>query len=101
MTDHFPTDDVVAAVTRHMNGEHAADNAVICRGVGGHPEVESAVMTGMDASAIEFRAETPSGPIMIRIPFSRTLRERAQIREEAARMFHESVSATGDEPGAL
>lgn len=90
MTEWQLTDDVVDAVTRHMNGDHATDNVTICRGLGGRPDTESATMTGMDATAMEFLATTPSGDAIVRIPFSSTLRDRVQIREEAARMVRES-----------
>ena len=90
MSEWQLTDDVVEAVTRHMNGDHGADNVTICRGLGGRPDTESATMTGMDETAIEFLAVTAGGDAVVRVPFSAPLRERAQIREEAARMVRES-----------
>ncbi|WP_436794253.1 DUF2470 domain-containing protein [Actinospongicola halichondriae] len=92
MADDFLTDDVVRAVAHHMNTDHADDNAIICRGVGGQPDVLRAEMTGLDLAAIEFRAETDSGPVDLRIDFAERLVDRAQIRAEVARMFHESVA---------
>ncbi len=96
MSDDFLTDDVVRAVAQHMNADHAADNVVICRGVGGHPGVQRAEMTGLDLDAVEFRGDTDSGPVVVRIPFAERLVDRAQIRAEVARMFHESVALRGD-----
>lgn len=90
MTDSFLTPDVIDAVVRHMNGDHAADNVVICRGVGGRPDVETATMTGLDEHAIEFSAETADGAIVIRIPFDRPLRERPEVREAVAQLFRRS-----------
>lgn len=87
-----PTPDVVDAVVAHMNGDHVDDNAVICRGVGGHPEATGARMVGLDREAAEFEAETPGGPVIVRIPFAEPLADRAQIRAEVARMFHDSVA---------
>ena len=90
MTEWQLTVDVVDAVVRHMNGDHAADNVTICRGLGGQPDTEAATMTGMDDTAMEFLASTPHGDTTVRIPFSSPLRDRVQIREEAARMVRES-----------
>lgn len=90
MPESFLTPDVVRAVVDHMNGDHAEDNVVICRGLGGRREVESATMTGLDEDAIEFLAQTPSGPITVRIPFGEPLRDRPQVREAVARLFHRS-----------
>lgn len=90
MPESFLTPEIVDAVVAHMNGDHADDNAVICRGVGGHPEVETAVMTGLDERSIAFLAQTASGPIEVSIPFDEPLGDRPQIRDAVARMFHRS-----------
>lgn len=100
MTDgSFLTDDVVAAVTAHMNGDHAEDNVVICRGVGGRPDVETATMAGLDLDAVTFAVTTTDGGTdEVRIPFSSPLEERRQIREEVAQMFHDSAAQLGLPP---
>ena len=95
MTGPFPTPDVVAAVMAHMNDDHAEDCVVICRVLGGRPSTTAARMTGMDAAAIELLAEGPDGFEAVRVPFSTTLTERAQVRAEVARMYHESAAALG------
>lgn len=89
------TDEVVAAVTAHMNGDHAADNVVICRVAGGRGETTSAVMVGLDGEAVEFLTEGPDGQQLLRVPFSSPLADRAQIRAEVARMYHDSAAALG------
>ena len=94
------TDEVIAAVTAHMNGDHAADNVVICRVAGATPDASAARMSGLDLDAIEFTATTPTGESVVRIPFAQRLGERAQIRAEVARMFHESAAALGLPPRA-
>ena len=85
------TDDVVAAVVTHMNGDHADDNVVICRGAGGRPAVTQARMTGLTAEAIVFAATEPGGEVVVRVPFGAPLSSRAEVREHVARLFHESV----------
>ena len=89
------TDDVVAAVTAHMNGDHAADNVVICQVAGGRADTTAADLVGLDGDAVEFRTDGPTGEQLVRIPFSSTLADRAQIRAEVARMYHESAAALG------
>ncbi len=92
------TPEVVEAVMAHMNGDHAEDCVVICRALGGRPDTIAARMSGMDAEGIELRATGPHGELPVRIPFSEPLTERAQVRAEVARMYHESAAALGLPP---
>lgn len=100
MTDGgWLTDDVVLAVTAHMNGDHAEDNVVICRGVGGRADVETATMTGLDLEAVVFAVTTTDGGTdEIRVPFSSPLEDRPQIRAEVAQMYHASAAQLGLPP---
>jgi putative heme iron utilization protein len=87
--------DVVAAVAAHMNGDHAEDCVVICRVLGGRDDTTAATMTGVDGDGVEFLATTTEGNVTVRVPFSEPITERAQIRAEVARMYHESAAALG------
>jgi hypothetical protein len=98
VSDRWLTDDVVAAVLAHMNGDHAADCAAICRGLGGRPGTTRARMTGLDLEGFEFLATDAEGDHVVRVPCSSPLADRAQIRAEAARMCHESAAALGLPP---
>jgi putative heme iron utilization protein len=90
------TPEIVDAVRAHMNGDHAADNVVICRGVGGHPSTSEATMTGMDLDGIDFAVVADGTAGSVRIPFADApLRERAQVRAEVTRMFRESCELLG------
>ena len=95
MSGDFLTPDVVEAVRRHLDDDHAEDNIAICRGVGGRPDATSARMRDLDRDAITFDAETPEGPVVVRVPFSRPLESRPDIRAEVARMYHDSVALLG------
>lgn len=92
------TQDVVDAVLAHMNGDHADDCAVICRGLGGRPHTTAARMTALDTVGIELLAAGPDGEEVVRVPFTEPLTERAQVRAEVARMYHESAAALGLPP---
>ncbi len=105
-TDLFSS-DVVAAVMRHMNNDHEADCLLICRGLGGQPNAESAVMSGMDESGIWFTAKVGGREVPIHLPWSSPLTERTRIRMEVTRMYREAcaalgiaVPATGEDAGA-
>jgi putative heme iron utilization protein len=90
------TSDVVDAVKSHMNGDHAADNVIICRGLGGVPATTEATMTGMDLDGIDFAVTSEGEPASVRIPFvAAPLRERAEVRAEVTRMFRESCELLG------
>lgn len=102
MTDtapaEFPTPEVVAAIMKHMNEDHADDSVLICRSLGGQPSTTAAVMTGMDADAIGFTAHTDAGPTPVTVPWSERLTERPQVRAEVVRMYHDACAALGVEP---
>ncbi|MER5457156.1 DUF2470 domain-containing protein [Micromonospora sp. NPDC002389] len=93
----FPP-EVVSAVMRHMNTDHADDCRLICQGLGGAPAATAATMSGMDAEAMYFAATVDGAPVAVRVPFSAPLTERRQIRAEAARMYREACAALGVTP---
>jgi len=97
MTDPFPP-DVVAQITRHMNDDHAEDNVLIVRGLGGMEAATAARMSGMDADGMEFAAAVDGVEVPVRIPFATRLTERGQVRAEAVRMYREACAALGLEP---
>ncbi|GAA2796821.1 DUF2470 domain-containing protein [Saccharopolyspora taberi] len=89
---------VVDAVVRHMNEDHAADSLLIVRALGGLPEATSATATGVDGEAISFDAQAGEGGVEVRIPWSRPLTERAEIRAEVVRMHREACDILGVPP---
>ncbi len=97
MTDPFPP-DVVAQIARHMNADHADDNVLIVRALGGMPAATAARMSGLDADAMEFAAVVDGIEVPVRIPFAERLTERRQVRAEAVRMYREACAALGVEP---
>ena len=89
---------VVDAVVRHMNDDHAEDSLLIVRALGGRPEATSAATTGVDAEAIAFSAQVDGRTEVVRVPWSAQLTERAQIRAEVTRMYHEACGILGVPP---
>ncbi|MGY0230403.1 DUF2470 domain-containing protein [Longispora urticae] len=119
MTNPF-SPDVVAAVARHMNDDHAADSVLIVRAFGGVPAAVAVRMTGLDGDGMDFEVTSaPSAaggreaaskaapeaagrtaaavhaPAVVRVPWSRALTKRAEIRAEVTRMYHEAREKLG------
>ena len=94
---NFPP-DVVAAIVRHMNDDHAAESLIICRALGGHTQATAAFMTDVDAEGIEFSTTVDGIATPVRIPFSHPLTERAQVRAEVSRLYHEAQAVLDNEP---
>ncbi|MBL7257138.1 DUF2470 domain-containing protein [Paractinoplanes lichenicola] len=97
MTDPFPP-EVIDQIARHMNDDHADDNVLIVRALGGMPTATAARMSGLDADAMEFKAVVDGIEVPVRVPFSERLTERRQVRAEAVRMYREACAALGVEP---
>jgi hypothetical protein len=92
VSDDWLTPEVVAAVKSHMDADHSTDSVTICRGVGDRPGVVEATMTGMDHDAIEFDTVDADGNReTLRIPFSRPLTARPDVREQVADLYERSA----------
>ena len=96
--------DVVAAIARHMNDDHAEDNVTICRGLGGQPGTTAATMTGMTPDGIVFAATVEGADhgqtdqVDVLVPWAEPITERAQVRAEVVRMHTEASTALGLPP---
>jgi putative heme iron utilization protein len=97
MSEEFPP-EVVAQIARHMNDDHADDNVLIVRGLGGAHTATAARMAGMDADGMDFAAAVNGVEVPIRIPFRERLTERRQVRAEAVRMYQDACAALGLAP---
>jgi putative heme iron utilization protein len=95
--DPFPP-EVVEQIGRHMNGDHADDNLLIVRALGGIPTATAARMSGLDADAMEFAAVVDGIEVPVRVPFAQRLTERRQVRAEAVRMYRDACGTLGIEP---
>jgi hypothetical protein len=87
---------VVAAVAQHMNGDHAADNLLIVRELGGVPEAETAVMTGMDAEGLEFATTGAHGATRtVRVAWLTVPTDRPQVRAEVVALHAAAAARAG------
>ena len=92
------TPDVVAAVAAHMNGDHPEDNLLIARSLGGLPEATAAQLVGLDPSGARFTAVVGGEPAEATVAWAVPITERATIRHEFVRMYHEACAALGLAP---
>lgn len=90
----FPP-DVVEAVCRHMNDDHADDALLICRVLGGQPGAERVVTHGLDSEAMHFTAWTGETPTEVSVPFEEPVLERPQVRLAVVRMHERACDAAG------
>lgn len=94
MTNPF-SDDVIAAITKHMNHDHAADGLVMCQGVGGFPDASAARMDDFDGDGADFVVTVDEVEKPCRIAWAHGLSERKEVRPEIVRIYHESRRILG------
>lgn len=90
--------EVVLAVTTHMNTDHPEDNLLIVRSLGGQPQATAATMAGYDEAGARFEATVGGTPVEAVVPWAVPITERATIRHEVVRMYHEACAALGVTP---
>ncbi|WP_067245393.1 DUF2470 domain-containing protein [Microbacterium resistens] len=90
------SDEVVAAVLRHMNGDHQDDNLLIARAFGG-ADIVSASMRGFDGDAGEWTVSRTSGaPETLRVPWpGGPIQERPEVRREVVALYDAACAALG------
>jgi len=93
-------DDVVAAVLRHMNGDHTGDNLLISRAFSPEPDLIAATMTGFDGDGGDWLAErADSESVDVRVPWpGGPITERAAVRREVVALYDEACRRLGVEP---
>ena len=91
------SDADVTAVAAHMNGDHTADCLLIVRAFGA-PTAQAARMSGMDGEAAEFVARVDGTDAVVRVPWSRPLTTRAEVRPEVVRLYEEANRVLGLQP---
>ncbi|GAA3591974.1 hypothetical protein GCM10022198_14910 [Klugiella xanthotipulae] len=95
MTEFDPA--VVAAVLRHMNGEHSEDNLLIVRAFG-RPQATESVMVGVDGAGGIWSVTDGTGTQDVRVAWSQPITERSDIRREIVALYEESCRHLGVVP---
>jgi len=92
----FPP-EVVAAVTGHMNRDHAEDNALIARAFL-DPDTVAAELVDVDREAGTFILTTTSGEREGRVPWARPAEDRAALRRELVGLYDTACERLGLPP---
>lgn len=80
MTTRFPP-DVVAAVCRHMDDDHAEAALLIARALGEVPDAVAARTTDLDGDGLVLTVTRRGGDEqVVRVPFAAPVTERAEVR---------------------
>lgn len=87
--------DVVDAVARHMNSDHAEDCLTIVRGVAGLREATAARLEDVDATGATFVALVGGREVPARVGWTRRIAERAEIRIEVVALHDAARAALG------
>lgn len=79
MSADWLTADVVTAVARHMNADHAGDTLTMVKPL--RPNATAAVVIGLDAQALHVSVESSAGAAeRVDLPWPGPLTQRADIR---------------------
>ncbi|RIQ13718.1 DUF2470 domain-containing protein [Jiangella rhizosphaerae] len=76
-----------------MNEDHTEDSLMIVRTLGDTPEATAAELFHVDATGVDFKVTVGDDERAVRVPFSRPLTERGDIRQELTRMSAEAAAA--------
>ncbi len=84
-------DPVAPAAPRaiaHLNTDHADALAAMSRVLGGYPDADTAVCTGVDRYGLDLRVHTPRGVAYTRVGFFAPLDSAEQLRSATAALAH-------------
>ncbi|GAB3596667.1 DUF2470 domain-containing protein [Microbacterium tumbae] len=93
--------DVVAAVLRHMNGDHTDDNVLIARAFAeaSDAEITEAVMTGFDGDGGAWEITRGGSIEKLRVPWpGGPIDERPAVRREVVALYDAACERLGIEP---
>lgn len=85
---------VVAAVTAHMNDDHAADSLLIVRAFA-EPGAVEARMTGVDREAGEWVVVIDGRDHTVRIPWLEPVTDRAGLRTAVVALYKAACTRLG------
>ena len=77
-----------AGAIEHLNADHAAGLADMARALGGYPDADVAVCTGIDRYGLDLKVATPRGEAYTRVGFGSALTSFGELRSAAADLVH-------------
>jgi hypothetical protein len=93
--------DVIAAVLRHMNGDHTDDNILIARAFSAPAEAEvtRSVMTGFDGDGALWDVTRGDSVTELRVPWpGGAISDRPSVRREVVALYDAACAHLGIEP---
>ncbi len=75
-----PLRTIAAGAVAHLNADHAEALAEMGRALGGFPDTESAICTGVDRYGLDLKVSTPRGEAYTRVGFGRALASDGELR---------------------
>lgn len=89
--------DVVAAVTTHMNDDHADDNLLIVRAFA-EPRTTRTRMTGVNTESGEWTIEIDGQERTVRIPWIEPVADRTGLRTAVVDLYRAACVRLGVDP---
>jgi len=77
-----------AGAIEHLNADHAAGLADMARALGGYPDADVAICTGIDRYGLDLKVATPRGEAYTRVGFGSALTSFGELRSAAADLVH-------------
>lgn len=91
--------DVVAAVCRHMDDDHADDGLLICRTLGGAADAVRAQARDVDGDGMVFAVTDAAGARRdVRVRFAQPVQQRAEVRRAVVELHERACAAAGVAP---
>jgi putative heme iron utilization protein len=75
-----PVGPIAAGAVEHLNADHADALAEMARALGGYPDTDSAVCTGVDRYGLDLKVSTPRGAAYTRVGFGGALASAEELR---------------------
>lgn len=75
-----PLHPIAAGAIEHLNVDHATALAEMARALGGYPDAQSAVCTGVDRYGLDLKVNTPRGEAYTRVGFGGALVSADELR---------------------
>ncbi len=90
-----PLHAIAAGAIEHLNADHADALAEMARALGGFPDAESAVCTGVDRYGLDLKVGTPRGPAYTRVGFGGALTSAAELRAATVELVRQARGGGG------
>ena len=75
-----PLSAIAAGAIEHLNADHPESLAETARALGGYPDTESAICTGVDRYGLDLLVSTPRGQAYTRVGFGGALGSADELR---------------------